>query len=247
MNDRRTLSHFVWHDCLTPDIDKALNYFEKLVNWDVQDQTWPNIGRYPIIQRNDRPIAGILELPKFLKDSGVPSYWTGYVETSIKAAEESIPKLRGQMFTMPTKSSMGTSFVFTDTGGAVLAAYELSDSFNIPSSSSLDEFVWRRLYSVDNERSYQFYNALFGWKQSGEFANELIDESGALIADMAGPPSWLESDTWVYFLGIEDLAATVSTIEKYGGSVIEDTKVHNRRAIVSKDSQGAVIGFVQWE
>jgi len=245
--DHRTLSHFVWHDCLTPDIDTALHYLNKLVSWSVLDQTWPNIGRYPIIQSNAGLIAGILELPKFLQDSGVPSYWTGYVETDIEVAEASIPKLGGQMFTMPTKSSMGISFVFTDVGGAVLAAFELSESFSIPPSSNHSEFVWQRLFSADNEASLEFYNSLFGWKQSSELPRALLDQSGVSIGDMVGAPTWLDMDTWVYFLGVENLTATISTIEQNGGSVIENTEVQNQKAIVSKDSQGAVIGFVQWE
>ena len=247
MSSPRTPSHFVWQDCLTPNIDKALSYFEHLVNWRVFDQTWPNVGRYPIVQSEAGAIAGVLEMPKFLQDSGVPSYWTGYVDTSIEAAEQSMPKLGGQMFTMPTTSPMGTSFVFTDPGGAVLAAYELSDSFTVPSSSKLDEFVWRRLYSEDNDKSLRFYDALFGWKLSNDGTNTILDQSKSAFSDVAGAPSWIDQDTWVYFLGVESLAKTTSAIESLGGAVLEDTKIQNRDAVVSKDSQGAVIGFVQWE
>lgn len=246
MSQPQTPSHFVWQDCLTPDIDKALSYFEKLVSWKVLDQTWPNVGRYPIVKGEIGPIAGFLELPKFLQESGVPSYWTGYVETNINSAQALVPTLGGQMFTMPTQTAMGTSFVFTDPGGAVLAAYELSDSFKVPSSSGLSEFVWRRLYSADWYKSIQFYHALFGWKQSEHGTNTILDRSDTAIADMAGAPNWISVDTWVYFLGVENLASTVAAIEKFGGTILVETKVDDRCAVISNDSHGAVIGFVQW-
>jgi len=73
MSSSRTLGHFVWQDCLTANIDEALSYFEKLVSWRVLDQTWPNIGRYPIVQSEAGAVAGVLEMPKFLQNSGVPS------------------------------------------------------------------------------------------------------------------------------------------------------------------------------
>lgn len=247
MNPPRSLNHFVWHDCLTPNIDSALSDFAQLVSWTVLDQTWPNIGRYPIVQSKAGAIAGVLEMPKFLQDSGVPAYWTGYVATNIKAAEPLVPKLGGMMFTMPTTSPMGTSFVFTDPGGAVLAAYELADAFRIPSCSNVGEFVWRRLYSQDNEKSVQFYKALFGWNLSKDGTNRILDQSQVAVADMAGVPTWVDQDSWVYFLGVENLARTISAIESLGGIVLEDTTVQSRHAVVAKDSQDAVIGFVQWE
>ena len=247
MTSPRTLSHFVWQDYLTPDIDKALSFFDQLVTWKVLDKTWPNIGRYPTILSEAGAIAGILEQPKFLQDTGVPPYWTGYVETSIASAMEQIPKLGGQLFTMPVDSPMGTTVVFTDSGGAVLAAYELADAFNIPSSSKLNEFVWQRLYSGDNDRSRHFYDALFGWRMSSDGTNTFLDPAGSVVADMAGQASWIGQDTWVYFLGVESLARTTSAVESQGGIVLDKTKIQIRDAVVATDSQGAVIGFVQWE
>ena len=79
MTSSSSLSRFIWHDCLTPDIDQAIHFFSSLTSWTVLEQTWPNIGRYPIVQTSNGAIAGILELPKFLQTSGVPPYWTGYV------------------------------------------------------------------------------------------------------------------------------------------------------------------------
>lgn len=248
MNTPHSLSHFVWQDCLTPDIDLALGYFERLVSWKVHEQTWPNIGRYPIVQSESGAIAGILEMPKFLQESGVPPYWTGYVHTNLESAAEAIPELGGQMFTMPTRSAMGTSFVFTDVGGAVLAAYEISDSFSIPSSVNENEFVWRRLFSADNQKSADFYKRLFDWQTSStsESSTAFFDQHKNPVGDMVSGASWVDTDTWVYFVGVEDVTARISVIEDHGGGVIQEARIQGRSAIVSRDPQGAVIGFVEW-
>jgi len=246
MSTQTAFGHFVWHDCLTPNIDQALDFFSKLNGWTVLDQITPNVGRYPIIQNHGSPIAGILEMPAFLQSTGVPPYWTGYVYTDIKRAEAAIPSLGGQMFTMPTKSAMGTSFVFTDSGGAVLAAYEISESFKIPSSNRSNDIVWQRLYSKDHAKSAPFYEALFGWQrlETDQGVQTFSDDSGQLVGDMVGEAQWTEFDTWVYFIGVSSVDDAALTIEREAGSILETTQIQNRAAMIIKDSQGGVIGLV---
>lgn len=246
MSTPTPLGHFIWHDCLTLNLDVAIDFFSTLTSWNVMDQTSSIVGRYPIIQGQNGAIAGMLEMPQFLQDSGVPPYWTGYVHTDLTLAASEIPKLGGQIFTAPTESAMGTSFVFTDSGGAVLAAYEPADSFRLPSSTHQDEIVWQRLYSRDTEKSKVFYRALFDWQinNSEEETKVLRDSAGKTVGDLAGSPSWIESDTWVFFIAVSDVAKAASTITQNGGNIIEDTRIQDRPAVVAKDVQGSVIGFV---
>ncbi|MGI9327915.1 MAG: hypothetical protein ACR2PZ_22035, partial [Pseudomonadales bacterium] len=174
-------------------------------------------------------------------------YWTGYVHTDLEVAAETVPALGGQIFTMPTKSRMGTSFVFTDAGGAVLAAYDPSDSFTVPPSSRENEIVWQRLYSADNNASTIFYETLLGWHASekADQTRAIHDSSGAKVGDMGAKPSWVDTDTWVYFIGVGDISTTASAIESGTGSIIETTQARGQSALVAKDSQGGVIGFVE--
>ena len=246
MDTPSSSARFVWHDCLTTDIDSALEFFSEITDWSVFDQVAPNVGRYPIIKSMDRAIAGILEMPQFLQLSGTPPYWTGYVDTNLEHAIEAIPRLGGQMFTMPTKSPMGTSLVFTDAGGAVLAAYQPSESFVIPSSSRTGEIVWHRLYSSDPNKSDSFYGTLFDWQISdtSESFPGVYDSSGLKIADIGEKPTWVDADTWVYFIAVEDCARAKQTIVDLGGVVIANTEVLGLPAVVAKDAQGGVIGFV---
>lgn len=247
MSSPTPISNFVWHDCLTPDIDRAINFFSTLTSWDVLEQSSPNVGRYPIIQSKSGAIAGILEMPEFLQTSGVPPYWTGYVHADLTVAADSIPKLGGQIFTAPVKSAMGTSFVFTDPGGAVLAAYEPSDAFSLPSTTGESEILRQRLYSADSKKSIDFYKSLFDWQEKdGEQESVILkNRSGITIGDLAPKASWIESDTWVFFIGVPDVLTTVAAIEGNEGLILERTTIENHQAIIAKDSQGGVIGFVE--
>ena len=242
-----TISQFVWHDCLTTDIDKAIEYFSHLTDWVVFDQTSPNVGRYPIVRNRGKAIAGILEMPAFLRSSGIPPYWTGYVHTNLEQAAENIAKLGGQIFTMPNKSAMGTSFVFTDSGGAVLACYAPSNAFEFPAHSKPGDLVWQQLYSANHEKSSEFYRALLGWEMDRDDENSVIfrDSASADIAGMGHKPDWIDSDTWVYFIGVGDISDTVERALEQGGSVLDRLQIKANSAVVLKDALGCVIGFYE--
>lgn len=241
-------THFVWHDCLTGDIDRTIDYFANLTEWQPLEQTSPNIGRYPIFINQKKAIGGILEMPVFMQKNGVPPYWTGYVTTDLTLAEVAIPRLGGRLFTMPAKSAAGTSFIFTDPGGAVLAAYEPSENFKLAPSSRSSDIICSCLFSHNPDRSVEFYSALFGWKpgeRNGDNNHALLDNNGRDIGAISGGVSWLESDTWVYFIGVADITQTKSLINQLGGSMIEQLQISGKTAIVTKDVLGGVIGFVE--
>ena len=167
--------------------------------------------------------------------------------TDLKSAEDAIPKLGGQVLTPWTKSAMGTSFVFVDSGGAVLAAYEPSGSFTVPSSSRESAIVWQRLYSANPEQSIGFYRKLFGWDAvNGEHGTGLFqDRSQGVAGDMGAKPSWIDSDSWVFFIGVSNVSQTATNLKDGGGSIVERATIQGQEAIVAKDSQGGVIGFVE--
>ena len=245
MSSNEISHHFIWRDCLTTDIDQTIEFFKQIAQWKLLEQVSPTVGRYPIVKNQDRAIAGILKMPSFLQASGVPPYWTGYVNSNVETVAALVPTLGGQIFTPPSPSPMGTSFVFTDSGGAVLSAFQPADAFIIPSAVGTGDFVWQRLYAADAEKSELFYRELFNWNSSRK-EPILRTESGEAVGDIGGKPSWIQVDTWVYFLRVKDLAHTISLLEKHPGEIIETTEIQGQPAVVVKDSQGAVVGFTEF-
>lgn len=205
------------------------------------------MGRYPIVKSAAGPVAGVLEMPKFLQASGARPYWTGYVHTNLEFAQQNVKALGGQIFTPPSPSAMGTSFVFADSTGAVLSAFAPTEAFPVPSSTKQGEFCWQRLYSRDANQSEKFYSELLGWQIHQEFpdTNVLQNQSGEPVGDIQPRPSWLQTDSWVHFLGVNDLSKVSLTLEHGAGSLIEATRIGERSALVAKEPQGAIIGFIE--
>jgi len=110
-------------------------------------------------------------------------------------------------------------------------------------------FVWHDLNTKDVEGSKAFYGEVFNWKFEGS-ANEYVhikagdDMIGGMRqmgANEHQPPSWLA------YVGVDDVAATVATITGAGGKVyMPTTTIDNVGTFaVTADPTGGV--FAPWK
>lgn len=107
-------------------------------------------------------------------------------------------------------------------------------------------FVWHDLNTKDLEGSTKFYGELFDWTFEGEgylhikAGDEMIGGIRQLAATESQPTSWLG------YLGVDDVAATVTSITGHGGRVfMPTTKLENVGTFaVTADPTGAV--FAPW-
>lgn len=107
-------------------------------------------------------------------------------------------------------------------------------------------FVWHDLNTTDVERAKRFYGELFNWKFEGEgyvhirAGERMIGGMRALGPTEKQPPAWLG------YVGVEDVAATVATIEQQRGRVyMPTTTMENVGTFaVTADPTGAV--FAPW-
>jgi hypothetical protein len=85
-------------------------------------------------------------------------------------------------------------------------------------------FVWHDLNSKDASSAKRFYGELFNWKFEGDNAylhikngEHMIGGIRTMDANERMPPSWLG------YVGVDDVAATVATMTKLGGKVFMPT------------------------
>lgn len=108
-------------------------------------------------------------------------------------------------------------------------------------------FVWHDLSTTDLEGAQRFYGEVFNWSFSGEndyrhiqAGEKMIGGIRPLGADEHQPPSWLG------YVNVDDVAATVATIEKQKGRVfVPTTKMEGVGTFaVTADPTGGV--FAPW-
>jgi predicted enzyme related to lactoylglutathione lyase len=111
-------------------------------------------------------------------------------------------------------------------------------------------FVWHDLSIKDLDASKKFYGEVFHWQfdasDNGSYAHikagdEMIGGIRQMDANEAQPPSWLG------YIGVDDVAATVATITGAGGKVYMPTTVMANVGTfaVTADPTGAV--FAPWK
>jgi hypothetical protein len=91
------------------------------------------------------------------------------------------------------------------------------------------EFSWHELMTSDYQAAWDFYSKLFGWKvtstmdmgPAGMYQMYGRDDGipmGGMFnkpAEVQGPPA-----AWLYYAKVDDVNATVETVKKNGGQVL---------------------------
>nr|HEX4313390.1 VOC family protein [Kofleriaceae bacterium] len=108
-------------------------------------------------------------------------------------------------------------------------------------------FVWHDLQTSDVDGAKRFYGEVFGWSFHGDPSYAHVSAGGAMIGGIRKlgaadkqPPSWLG------YVLVDDVAATVASIEKARGRVYMPTTVMDKVGTfaVAADPTGGV--FAPW-
>lgn len=112
-------------------------------------------------------------------------------------------------------------------------------------------FSWRELVTNDAEGSQKFYTELLGWTvesvDMGDFTYNMFQQGERPVAGMMQSPTDDAKTSWVNYITVADLDATVEKATALGATLcmpITEVPGKGRFAGVS-DPQGACIAF--WE
>ena len=109
--------HFVWNELLTRDVEAAKQFYASFIGWTFKPMPIEN-GTYWIAEKDEKPVAGIMQMPPDLPAS-VPPHWFEYLEVDdvdarLKLAAEHGGKSVRPPFDVPDVGRIG--FVEDSTG-----------------------------------------------------------------------------------------------------------------------------------
>lgn len=105
--------------------------------------------------------------------------------------------------------------------------------------------VHAEIRSVDPDATREFFSQLFGWKYSdGAFPGYTFVDVGAEgTLPTAISPLQGDADTVLFFIGVQDVAATLQRAEELGGRIVQPAQeVPGVTFGVFADAQGHVVG-----
>lgn len=251
-----TRGRYVWHELMTPNPDAAKDFYGKVVGWTTSK--WggadaPDGGAidYTMWMAGDRPVGGVMPLPKEAADMGAPPNWLAYVE--VPDVDDTIAKAQelGATVVVPaaTVKDVGRFGVLRDPQGVVFAVITSATPMGDESDPRPQEFSWHELVTTDAAAAVEFYQKLFGWESKGDMdmgdmgLYRMYGRDRFTYGGVMNKPADQPAPAWLHYVSVADSADAAAERAQHLGATLMvgpmDVPGGDRIAVLA-DPQGAV-------
>lgn len=239
-----TVGRFVWHEQVSPDPNKAQEFYTQLFGWGTEVFK-PGEADYTMIAAsgtNHGAFATAME-------GAPPPHWLAHVR--VERLEETVDRAKqagGMLAAGPfDMGEVGRIAIIADPQGAYLSAYEPQGDGPAPEGV----FVWDELGTTDADGAQRFYEQVFGWTTSdmgAEYGGYRVFNRGEtgiaglmVLPDDSSPPHWHP------YVAVDDPDAITAKAAALGGSVLAEPMDVPKvgRVAVLRDPQGATFGIIK--
>jgi predicted enzyme related to lactoylglutathione lyase len=248
---------FIWYELLTADADAAQRFYGPVLGWTFSDSGQPDMD-YRFASTGQNGVAGFMAITKDMADHGARPAWLTYVAVDDVDAAVADIRSRGGAVLMGAMDipMVGRIAMVADPQGAPFyvmkpqgSGKSLAFAYDRPRPGHC---AWNELRTPDQTAAWDFYGALFGWRQDGEmdmgplgqyqFIRNGDGMAGAMMPSAAakGPPQWNP------YFRVEDIDVAKSAVEAGGGTVVQgpDQIPGGDFSMNCIDPQGAGFGLV---
>jgi uncharacterized protein len=240
---------FVWHDLLTSDPATAQRFYAELFGWEFR----PSNSEYTVITQAGRPIGGILDTRK-AKAKHVPALWLGSV--SVADVDSAVGVIRaggGKVHWGPKSMPRGRVALVADAQSVPFVVMRAPQGDPPNTSPDVNGWLWDELWTRDPGAAIRFYEKLASYRVTSKdtpYRVYHVLESGG--EPRAGVAQLLATDvkpTWLSYVRVADVNATVRRVEPLGGRVLiaPTPKIRDGRVALIQDPTGAAVAIQEWE
>lgn len=249
----------VWFELVTPDQDKAQEFYRAVAGWKVAPSPMPEHGGYRIAQApDDEGVAGLMTPPP--GSGGAPGWRVYFASGNVDATAARVEELGGKVFFGPMDiphvgrfavagDPQGITFnIMTGAGGRDSSAFK-----QMRGEGGNGHGVWVELATPHPDAALGFYGELFGWSRQGAMPMGDMgdytfvgrgeqDRPGAIMSSTAtGAPA-----RWSWYVQVPDIDAAVATAKGQGGGLLQGPDPIPGGAFSAKlrDAQGFQVGVV---
>jgi len=235
----------VWHDLLTPDLDKSRTFYAELFRWQFEEVS----DGYLLARNEGRPVAGLARLDA--KQS--IGHWLPQVSVVDIAEAQNATRTAGGEVVLKALSLKGRGevAVLKDPQGAAFGVLQSSHGDPADRVPAVNAWLWNEIWTDDVVGAAAFYDQLFGYERGsarlGNVSYDFLKRDGRPRVGLLAKPNPEIPNTWLCYLRVADVAAVTDKARALGGSVLmaPNTEVRNGSVAILADPSGA--GFVVQE
>lgn len=242
----------VWRDLLTRDMEGIQRFYGELFGWQFSPVPGALGGSdYQLIEYRGQWIGGVVDTRNFKARDNL-SQWVNVFSTRDMAA--SVAKVRaagGTLVGGPKQvGERGELALVQDPQGAHFALLQTSRGDTPAKPHQPGDFLWQELWNRDGDA--RFYQSVFGASAEQARLNDsnfnyyAVDNKPA-FAVLTSPLEGLPP-TWVSYLQVDDVAATLARVESLGGKILVPAQKNpaGGQLAVILDPSGAGLVIQTW-
>ena len=240
---------FVWHDLITPNPDKAMDFYSQLFGW-----TYKSLGNgemsYHVIYNGDKAIGGIIPLNVKTHPSGE---WLSSVSVPDvdKAVAYNTQKGGKTLFKPSNFKGRGRSALVQDPEGAYISFIK-SETGDPEFQSADNSWLWNELWTSDLESSLKFYKGVAPYV-SEEVKSEkvpyfLMKAQDLKLCGMMKNPGEKMRSAWLPYIKVKDVEQVSATATSLGAVLMLEPRddVRNGSVAIIQDPNGAPFAIQIW-
>lgn len=241
-SNNKAVGTIIWRDLATTAPDKVQPFYHNVFGWNFESVN----DDYSLITYQGQNIAGMAKMPS----NSSTNYWLPVISTNNVDNTLSQSKLAGgkTLIKKTTLKGRGELAVIQDPQGAVFSILNTFTGDPAPLAKQDGNWIWQEIWTDNISQSQIFYQKLGDFKSTDK---TMLGHSYSYLAINDQPafgfvkkPNAEVPTTWVNYIKVSDINATVEKIELNGGHVLmaPTKEVRNGTVAIIRDPAGA--GFV---
>ena len=233
------LGHVVWHDLITPDITQSQKFYSAVFNWQFKAVN----DDYVLVSKNGDLIAGMAQLD----NSNQASHWLALISVDdVDTISEKVNAQGGKvLISKATIEGRGDVAVMSDSQGAVFSVIDTTNGDPLPNQGKENSWIWQEVWSDDPNKSQAFYQQLGNYQRAEKSvyntSYSYLKTNDKPAIGFVKKPSPEIGNTWVNYIKVNDVQATLSKVTAAGGEIlmVPNKAIRNRTVAVIRDPAGA--------
>lgn len=236
---------FIWHDLLTPEPEKAGQFYQALFGWEIEYH--PD---YTLVRNGDKLIAGIVKAESS-EQQAKGGLWIPTVSVAdVDATASLVTANGGKILKGPLDMGMrGRALLIRDSQNADLLLLNAAGGAPADVDPAIGDWLWDELWSKDPDATESFYAAVLGYDQVLDTDNySILMRDGQWRGGIRRVRDEVDHLLWVPVVRVADTRATTKRVTELGGNVkVEAGEVPGNPDIaLITDTTGTLLLIQRW-